>query len=66
MTDTTKRITQLPHLSKAQNTALAAVVDALKGLQPEDAQEVLDHAVPIWLVTTCPHVCPRHRWPWAS
>lgn len=45
MTDTTKRITQLTHLSKAQNTALAAVVDALKGLPPEDAQEVLDHAI---------------------
>ncbi|WP_053282271.1 hypothetical protein [Comamonas testosteroni] len=44
MTDTTKRITQLTHLSKAQNTALAAVVEALKGLPPEDAQEVLDHA----------------------
>ena len=45
MTDTTKRITQLTHLSKAQNTALAAVVEALKGLPPEDAQEVLDHAI---------------------
>ena len=45
MTDTTKRITQLAHLSKAQNTALAAVVEALKGLPPEDAQEVLDHAI---------------------
>ena len=44
MTDTTKRIAQLAHLSKAQNTALAAVLDALKGLPPEDAQEVLDHA----------------------
>lgn len=44
MTDTTKRITQLTHLSKAQNTALAAVVEALKGLPPEDAQDVLDHA----------------------
>lgn len=45
MTDTTKRIAQLTHLSKAQNTALAAVLDALKGLPPEDAQEVLDHAL---------------------
>ncbi|WKL16575.1 hypothetical protein QYQ99_03195 [Comamonas testosteroni] len=45
MTDSTKRIAQLPHLSKAQNTALAAVLDALKGLPPEDAQEVLDHAI---------------------
>ncbi|WP_304350506.1 hypothetical protein [Comamonas testosteroni] len=45
MTDTTKRIAQLTHLSKAQNTALAAVLDALKGLPPEDAQEVLDHAI---------------------
>lgn len=45
MTDTTKSITQLTHLSKAQNTALAAVADALKGLSPEDAQEVLDHAI---------------------
>lgn len=45
MTDTTERITQLTHLSKAQNTALAAVVDALNGLPPEDAQEVLDHAI---------------------
>ncbi|MDN5503443.1 MAG: hypothetical protein L0H10_06430 [Comamonas sp.] len=45
MTNSTKRIAQLTHLSKAQNTALAAVVDALKGLPPEDAQEVLDHAI---------------------
>ncbi|WP_407715764.1 hypothetical protein ACJJWD_09420 [Comamonas testosteroni] len=45
MADSTKRIAQLTHLSKAQNTALAAVVDALKGLKPEDAQEVLDHAM---------------------
>ena len=45
MTNSTKRIAQLTHLSKAQNTALAAVLDALKGLPPEDAQEVLDHAI---------------------
>lgn len=45
MTDSTKRIAQLPHLSNAQNAALAAVLDALKGLHPEDAQEVLDHAI---------------------
>lgn len=45
MTDTTKGIKQLPHLSKAQNAALAAVLDALKGLPSEDAQEVLDQAV---------------------
>ena len=45
MVDSTKRIAQLPHLSKAQNAALAAVQNALKGLSPEDAQEVLDHAI---------------------
>ena len=45
MTDSTKRIKQLSHLSKAQNTALASVLDALKGLPSEDAQEVLDHAI---------------------
>ena len=45
MTNSTKRIAHLPHLSKAQNTALAAVLDALKGLPPEEAQEVLDHAI---------------------
>lgn len=45
MADATKRIAQLTHLSKAQNTALAAVLDALKGLPPEEAQEVLDHAI---------------------
>ena len=45
MTDTTKRIAKLSHLSKAQNTALAAVLDALKGLPLEEAQEVLDHAI---------------------
>ncbi|PIG09618.1 hypothetical protein [Comamonas sp. 26] len=45
MTDSTKRIKHLSHLSKAQNAALAAVLDALKGLPPEDAQEVLDHAI---------------------
>ncbi|WKL15077.1 hypothetical protein QYQ99_22365 [Comamonas testosteroni] len=44
MADSTKRIAPLAHLSKDQNTALAAVLDALKGLPPEDAQEVLDHA----------------------
>lgn len=45
MADSTKRIAQLAHLSKAQNTALAAVLDAIKGLPAEDAQEVLDHAI---------------------
>lgn len=45
MPDSSTRIKQLTHLSKAQNTALAAVLDALKGLPPEDAQEVLDHAI---------------------
>ncbi|WP_314972851.1 hypothetical protein [Comamonas testosteroni] len=45
MTNSTKRIAQLAHLSKAQNTALAAVLDAIKGLPAEDAQEVLDHAI---------------------
>ena len=44
MADSTKRIAPLAHLSKAQNTALAAVLDAIKGLPAEDAQEVLDHA----------------------
>ena len=45
MVDSKTRIAQLTHLSKAQNTALAAVVEALKGMPPEDAQEVLDHAI---------------------
>jgi hypothetical protein len=36
LTNSTKRIAPLAHLSKAQNTALAAVLDALKGLPPED------------------------------
>lgn len=44
MTDSTKHIAPLPHLSDAQNAALAAVLNALSGLAPEDAQEVLDHA----------------------
>ena len=45
MTDSTKRIAQLSHLSKAQNAALGAVMNALKGLPPDEAQEVLDHAM---------------------
>ena len=45
MTDSTKRIAQLSHLSKAQNAALGAVMNALKSLSPDDAQEVLDHAI---------------------
>ena len=45
MTDTTKRIAPLPHLSAAQNAALAAVLAALNGLAQDDAQEVLDHAI---------------------
>ena len=45
MTDSTKRIAQLSHLSKAQNAALGAVMNALKSLSPDDAQEVLDHAM---------------------
>lgn len=45
MTDSTKRSVQLPHLSKAQNAALAAVLGALNGLAQDDAQEVLDHAI---------------------
>ena len=45
MADSTKRIAQLPHLSKAQNAALAAVLGALNGLAQDDAQEVLDHAI---------------------
>ncbi|MEQ6475122.1 hypothetical protein [Comamonas sp. wu1-DMT] len=44
MTDTTKYITQLAHLTKAQKAALGAVLNALQGLPPDDAQEVLDHA----------------------
>lgn len=45
MADSNTRIKQLSHLSKAQNAALGAVMNALKGLSPEDAQEVLDHAI---------------------
>lgn len=45
MADSQTRIKQLSHLSKAQNAALGAVMNALKGLSPEDAQEVLDHAI---------------------
>lgn len=44
MTDTSKYIAQLGHLSKAQKAALGAVLNALQGLSPGDAQEVLDHA----------------------
>ncbi|MDR3064708.1 MAG: hypothetical protein LBV05_04240 [Comamonas sp.] len=44
MTDTTKYIAQLGHLSKAQKAALGAVLNALQGLSPGDAQEALDHA----------------------
>ena len=45
MVDSQTRLKQLSHLSKAQNVALGAVMNALKGLSPEDAQEVLDHAI---------------------
>ncbi len=45
MADSQARIKQLSHLSKAQNAALGAAMNALKGLSPEDAQEVLDHAI---------------------
>lgn len=45
MADFTSRITQLPHLSREQNAALAAVINALSGLSQDDAQEVLDHAI---------------------
>ena len=45
MTDTTKRIAQLTHLSKAQKAALGAVLNALQELSPDEAQEVLDHAL---------------------
>ena len=45
MVDSQTRIKQLSHLSKAQNAALGAAMNALKGLSPEDAQEVLDHAI---------------------
>ena len=45
MADSNTRTKQLSHLSKAQNAALGAVMNALKGLSPEDAQEVLDHAI---------------------
>ncbi|NIF85389.1 hypothetical protein F3J24_17920 [Comamonas sp. Tr-654] len=45
MTDTTKRIARLGHLSNAQKEALGAVLNALQGLPPDDAQEVLDHAI---------------------
>lgn len=45
MTDTTKRIAQLTHLSKAQKAALGAVLNALQGLSQDEAQEVLDHAI---------------------
>ncbi|WP_253279290.1 hypothetical protein [Comamonas testosteroni] len=45
MTDSTKYIAQLAHLSKAQKAALGAVLNALQGLPPDDAQEVLDHAI---------------------
>ena len=45
MTDSTKYIAQLAHLSKAQKAALGAMLNALQGLPPDDAQEVLDHAI---------------------
>lgn len=44
MTDTTKRTKQLSNLTTAQSSAVAAVLDALKGLSPVEAQSVLDHA----------------------
>ncbi|CUB01417.1 hypothetical protein [Comamonas thiooxydans] len=45
MADSNTHVKQLTHLSKAQNAALGAVLNALKGLPLEDAQEVLDHAI---------------------
>ena len=45
MADSAKRIAQLAHLSNAQKAALGAVLNALQGLFPGDAQEVLDHAI---------------------
>ncbi|MEG0139190.1 MAG: hypothetical protein RR818_02500 [Citrobacter sp.] len=45
MADSAKRIAQLAHLSNAQKAALGAVLNALQGLSPGDAQEVLDHAI---------------------
>lgn len=44
MADSTKRIAQLAHLSKAQKAALGAVLNALQGLSQDEAQEVLDYA----------------------
>ena len=44
MTDSTRRTKQLSNLTTAQSSAVAAVLDALKGLSPGEAQSVLDHA----------------------